>query len=298
MNALDISTSRKGWLIPCRHGNIDVGCRTALMGVLNVTPDSFSDGGRYFDPARAISRGVELARDGADIIDVGGESTRPGARHVSSKEEIDRVIPVIRGLRRAVSIPISIDTYKAPVARAALDEGADMVNDISAMRFDPAMVSLVAAEKVPVVLMHMQGKPQTMQKNPQYRDVLEEVKGFLFSRVHYALAAGVRSEQIIVDPGIGFGKDLRHNLKLLQGLPALTSLGWPLLVGPSRKTFIGTLLGVGPEDRLEGTLAAAVGAVLWGANIIRVHDVREACRAIRIADALRFGAEESDGKED
>ncbi len=298
MNALDISTARKGWLIPSRHGNIDMGCRTALMGVLNVTPDSFSDGGRYFDPAMAISRGVELARDGADIIDVGGESTRPGARHVSSKEEIDRVIPVNRGLRRAVSIPISIDTYKAPVARAALDEGADMVNDISAMRFDPAMVSLVAAEKVPVVLMHMQGKPQTMQKKPQYRDVLEEVKGFLLSRVHYALAAGVKPEQIIVDPGIGFGKDLRHNLNLLQGLPALTSLGWPLLVGPSRKTFIGTLLGVGPEDRLEGTLAAAVGAVLWGANIVRVHDVREARRAIRIADALRFGAEESDGKED
>ncbi len=266
------------------------------MGVLNVTPDSFSDGGRYFDTGKAVAHGVELAHDGADIIDIGGESTRPAARSVSTEEEIGRVIPVVRGLRRAVSIPLSIDTYKAQVARAALDEGADVVNDISALRFDPGMISLVVAEKVPVVLMHMQGSPRTMQENPHYRDVLEDVKGFLLSRIHFALEAGVGPEEIIIDPGIGFGKNLDHNLTLLRGLPALASLGQPLLVGPSRKTFLGKILEAAPEDRLEGSLAAAVAAVLAGANMIRIHDVREARRAIQIADALRFGTMESEGK--
>lgn len=267
--------------------------RTALMGILNVTPDSFSDGGRYLDPAKAVAYGVELANEGVDIIDIGGESTRPGARPVSAEEEIERVIPVLRGLRRNVSIPLSIDTYKADVARAALDEGADVVNDISALRFDPAMGPLVATEKVPVVLMHMQGTPQTMQGRPHYRDVLEEVKGFLSSRIRFALEVGIGPEQIIIDPGIGFGKNLNHNLTLLRGLSTLSSLGQPILVGPSRKTFIGKILGLGPEDRLEGSLAAAVAAVLDGANMIRLHDVREARRAIRIADALRFGVTES-----
>ncbi|TAJ80026.1 dihydropteroate synthase [bacterium] len=269
--------------------------RTALMGIVNVTPDSFSDGGRYFDLEKAIAHGVDLAREGADVIDVGGESTRPGARPVSAREEMERVLPVIRGLRRAVSVPISVDTYKTDVARAALDEGADMVNDISALRFDPGMASLVAAEKVPVVLMHMQGTPRTMQQRPQYQDAVEEVKEFLLSRIRFALEAGVEPDRIIIDPGIGFGKELEHNLALLRGLPALVSLGRPILVGPSRKTFIGKILGVGPEERLEGSLAAAVAAVLAGANMIRTHDVKGARRAIRIADALRFGSAESQG---
>ena len=273
-----------------------MGRRTALMGILNVTPDSFADGGRYFDPAKAVARGGELAHEGADIIDIGGESTRPGARSLSAEDEIERVIPVVRGLRRVVSTPLSIDTYKAQVARAALDEGADVVNDISGLRFDPGMISLVAARKVPVVLMHMQGTPQTMQEKPHYEDVLEEVKGFLRSRIHFALQGGVGPQQIIIDPGIGFGKNLDHNLTLLRGLPALASLGQPLLVGPSRKTFIGKVLELGPEDRLEGSLAAAVAAVLAGANMIRIHDVRETSRAIRIADALRFGTAESEGE--
>lgn len=269
--------------------------RTALMGILNVTPDSFSDGGRYLEAQKAIARGVEMAEQGADIIDIGGESTRPGARSLSAPEEIERVIPVVRGLRRAVSIPLSIDTYKAEVAYAALEAGADVVNDISALRFDPQMVSLIVRERVPVILMHMQGTPQTMQERPHYQDVLQEVKDFLRNRVAFSVERGAAPEQIVIDPGIGFGKNLEHNLTLLRGLPALASLGQPLLVGPSRKTFIGKILGVGPEERLEGSLAAAVAAVLGGANMIRMHDVKEAGRAIMLADALRFGtSEESD----
>ena len=290
MNGLDVSASQKGWLLSTRRGSIDAARRTALMGIVNVTPDSFSDGGRYFDPGKAISHGIDLAQEGADIIDVGGESTRPGARPLSAREEIERILPVIRGLRRAVPIPISVDTYKADVARAALAEGADMVNDISALRFDAAMAPLIAAEKVPVVLMHMQGAPQTMQQRPRYQNVVQEVREFLQSRIHFALEAGVEADRIIIDPGIGFGKELDHNLALLRGIPTLVSLGRPILVGPSRKTFIGKILEVGPEGRLEGSLAAAVAAVLAGANMIRTHDVKEARLAIRIADALRFGS--------
>lgn len=279
-------------ILSTRHGAIDMSRRTLLMGVLNVTPDSFSDGGKYIDANAAIARGTELALEGADIIDVGGESTRPGAGPVSAQEEKERVLPVIRGLRQALSIPLSIDTYKAEVAQAALEEGADIVNDISALRFDPAMSSLVARAKIPVVLMHMQGIPRTMQQKPSYQDVLEEVKDFLIRRIQFARNSGVDLDRIIVDPGIGFGKELEHNLALLRGLSILASLGCPLLVGPSRKTFIGKLLEAAPDDRLEGSLAAAVAAVLGGANIIRMHDVREARRVLRIVDAIRFGTSE------
>jgi len=277
------------WILSTRHGDIDMSRRTALMGILNVTPDSFSDGGRYADPKTAIAHGIQLAREGADIIDIGGESTRPGARPVSAEEEKGRVLPVLRELRREVSIPLSVDTYKMEVAQAALAEGADVVNDISALRFDPAMASLVAREKVPVVLMHMQGTPRTMQQRPRYQDVLAEVKDFLAGRIRFALESGIELDRIIVDPGIGFGKELEHNLELLKGLSTLVSLGRPLLVGPSRKAFIGKLLGLASDSRLEGSLAAAVAAVLGGANIVRMHDVKEARRAIGIADAIRFG---------
>ncbi|MBI2986059.1 MAG: dihydropteroate synthase [Deltaproteobacteria bacterium] len=289
MNGSGSAVSRKEWILSTRHGEIDMARRTALMGIVNVTPDSFSDGGKYFDVEKAISHGLDLAEQGADIIDVGGESSRPGARPVSAREEMERVLPVMRGLRRKLSIPISVDTYKAEVARAAIDEGADVVNDISALRFDGAMALLVAAEKVPVVLMHMQGEPQTMQQKPHYHDVVQEVKEFLASRIVFALEAGVEPDRIIVDPGIGFGKELEHNLALVRGLPALASLGQPILLGPSRKTFIGEILDVGPEERLEGSLAASVVAVLAGANMIRTHDVKESHRAVRVADALRFG---------
>jgi dihydropteroate synthase len=260
------------------------------MGVLNVTPDSFYDGGRRLAPEQAIADGVKMAAAGADIIDVGGESTRPGARPVSEEEELKRVLPVIHGLRRAVSVPISIDTYKANVARAALDAGADIVNDISALRIDCAMAALVAKENVPVVLMHMQGTPQTMQTDPRYSDLLREVKDFLWARVRFAEESGIAPEKIIVDPGIGFGKKIEHNLYLLNRLSELATLGYPLLVGASRKAFIGKILDVTPDERMEGSLAAAVVAVLAGADIIRAHDVRETRRAMDVADAIRHAA--------
>lgn len=266
-----------------------LGRRTLLMGIINVTPDSFYDGGKRFDPAKAVADGIRLVEAGADMIDIGGESTRPGAPPVSAEEELQRVLPVVQGLRRTVKVPISIDTYKARVARAALTAGADIVNDISALRFDPEMAVLVATERVPVVLMHMQGTPQTMQAEPRYSNVLGEVQDFLEARVGVALEAGVERDNIILDPGIGFGKTLDHNLILLRGLPVLASMGYPLLVGASRKTFIGKILDAKPDERLEGSLAAAVVAVLGGAHIIRAHDVKETCRAVRVADAIRFG---------
>ncbi len=276
-----------------RHGQVDMRERTAVMGILNVTPDSFSDGGRYPDVVSAVARGVEMVRQGADIVDVGGESTRPGAAAVSAVEELERVIPVVRELRRRIAAPISIDTTKEEVARGALDAGADLVNDISALRFDPAMVRLVARENVPVVLMHMQGRPRTMQLAPRYRDVVGEVTAFLRERVAFAVDNGVAAERIVVDPGIGFGKGLDHNLALLRHLGALGELGRPVLVGLSRKSFLGRLLepgataDAGTPGRLEGSLAGTAAAVLAGAHMVRVHDVLETCRAVRVADAIR-----------
>jgi dihydropteroate synthase len=273
-----------------RHGRIDLEGRTVLMGILNVTPDSFYDGGRRPDAARAAADALALAEAGAEIIDIGGESTRPGAQPVPAEEELGRVVPVIRAIRRALSTVISIDTYKASVARAALEAGADMINDISALRFDPRMAGLVASERVPVVLMHMQGIPRTMQVEPRYDDVVTEVRDFLAAQVGRAIDAGIDAEKIIVDPGIGFGKTLEHNLTLIRHLSAFACLGQPIMVGASRKAFIGKILKLDPDDRLEGSIAAAVAAVLAGANIVRVHDVKETERAIRIADAIRYGA--------
>jgi len=284
-----VATGEHGHLLT-RRGNLDFARRTLFMGIINVTPDSFFDGGRRHDSAKAIADGIEMAAAGADILDVGGESTRPGAQPVSQDEELARVLPVVRGLRREVSVPISIDTYKSAIARAALDAGADIVNDISALRFDPAMASLVAAEKVPVVLMHMQGTPQTMQREPQYHDVVREVRDFLAAQLYEAMDAGIAQEMIVIDPGIGFGKTVEHNLQLLRALPVLAALGQPVLVGVSRKAFIGKILNAEPADRLEGSLAAAVAAVLAGANIVRVHDVVETCKAVRMADAIRRGS--------
>ena len=276
-----------GWALKTRHGELDLRGRTALMGVLNITPDSFSDGGQFLDVEKAVAHGVELAAEGADIIDIGGESTRPGAQPVPVVEEIRRVAPVIRGLRAQISIPISIDTHKAEVARRALEEGADIVNDISALRLDAGMASLAAAEKVPVILMHMQGMPRTMQLNPSYVDVVSEVAEFLRARAQLAIAAGIDPAAIVVDPGIGFGKSFEHNLALLRNIPALAALGFPVLVGVSRKAFIGKILDAVPEDRLEGSLAAAAVAVLGGACIIRVHDVRPTARFMRVIEAIR-----------
>ena len=272
-----------------RHGQLDFTRRTLVMGILNVTPDSFYGGSRRPDPVKAIADGVAMTASGADILDIGGESSRPGAQPVTEEEELARVLPVVRGLRREVAVPISIDTYKSNIARAALDAGADIVNDISALRFDPAMVSLVATAQVPLVLMHMQGTPQTMQVEPYYDDVIREVRDFLAGQMYEAMDAGVAPETIILDPGIGFGKTIEHNLQLLRGIPVLAALGQPLLVGVSRKAFIGKILELEPAGRLEGSLAAAVAADLSGANIVRVHDVAETCKAVRVADAIRFG---------
>ena len=266
---------------------LTLGPRTLMMGILNVTPDSFSDGGLYFDKEDAVAHGEALAAAGADIIDVGGESSRPFSEPVPPEEEIRRVVPVIEELARRLSVPISVDTTKPHVATRALDAGAVMVNDIGALRLDPAMADLVADADVPVVLMHMQGTPKTMQVNPQYQDVVGEVKSFLADVVQGAEEAGIDRSKIIVDPGIGFGKTVTHNLQLIKDLRALQPLGVPILIGVSRKSFISKLLGPGDERREAGTQAAVAAAALNGAHIVRVHDVERTGETLKLVDAIK-----------
>jgi dihydropteroate synthase len=257
------------------------------MGIVNVTPDSFSDGGRFFAASDAIEHGIRLAGEGADILDVGGESTRPGAEPVAEAEEIRRTAGVVEALVAKTGLPVSIDTTKSAVARAALDAGATIVNDISAGRFDHALVPLVAERGAGLVLMHMQGTPRTMQASPEYGDVVEEVKLFLAARVRAAEDAGVASNRIMVDPGIGFGKKLEHNLALLNHLDAICSLGYAVVSGTSRKSFIGAVLdGVSITERDEGTAATVAVSIMRGARIIRVHDVRAMVRVARMTDAI------------
>jgi dihydropteroate synthase len=263
-----------------------LGPRTWLMGVINVTPDSFSDGGRYFEAERAIERGLELAAQGADIIDIGGESTRPGSLPVPEDEEMRRVVPVIEALKRRTEALLSVDTTKASVARAALDAGADIVNDTSALRADPDMAGVVARTGAGLVLMHMKGTPLTMQQDPRYDDVLAEIRDFLAERIQAAGAAGIARERIVVDPGIGFGKTYEDNLLLLRRQELFGELERPLLLGFSRKAFLGRILHLPPGERLEGTIAAAVVSVARGAHILRVHDVAEVARAVRTAEAI------------
>jgi len=259
-----------------------------IMGVLNVTPDSFSDGGLYADPRAAVEHGLRMAADGADLLDVGGESTRPGAEPVSAGEQLRRVVPVIRGLREAgLSVPISVDTRLAEVAAGALVAGADAVNDVSALRDDPELAAVVREYRAGLVLMHMQGTPATMQREPQYEDVVEEVAAFLGARVEAAAAAGVGREYLAVDPGIGFGKTTRHNLLLLKHLDRIKALGRPVLLGVSRKRFLGELLGEDcPGRRLFGTAAAVAWAALAGAHILRVHDVKEIAQVVMVCRAI------------
>ncbi len=256
-----------------------------LMGVVNVTPDSFSDGGLYLDPGAAIEHGRELVADGAAILDVGGESTRPGAAEVTVEEELRRVEPVVAGLA-GLGAEISVDTSKAPVAEAALEAGATIVNDVTALRRDPEMAAMVADRGAGVVLMHMAGDPRTMQVNPEYGDVVAEVRDFLAERLAAALAAGIDESKIWLDPGIGFGKTDRHNFELLRGLGELTALGRPVLVGTSRKSFIGRTDGSETDDRLGGTIATSILAAAAGASVLRVHDVRELSEALKLADAV------------
>jgi dihydropteroate synthase len=262
-----------------------------VMGVVNVTPDSFSDGGRYLDRGAAVAHGLALAAEGADLLDVGGESTRPGAEDIEESVELGRVLPVIEELAGAVSVPVSVDTRKAGVAAAALAAGAVMVNDVSAGRHDPDLLAVAAEAKVPLVLMHMLGTPATMQDDPRYDDVVAEVEAFLAERCQVAEDVGVDHDALVVDPGIGFGKRDRDNYALLAGLARFTRLGHPVLVGTSRKGFIGRALDVPVDQRLEGTAATMVWAVERGARIVRVHDVAPMVRAVRMTETLlKWGA--------
>jgi len=260
--------------------------RAAIMGILNITPDSFSDGGLFLGRDRALAHALEMAADGADIIDVGGESTRPGAPAVSVEQELARVIPVIEAVRAAVELPISIDTSKPEVMRAAVAAGAGLINDVRALR-EPGALAAAAGLGVPVCLMHMQGEPRTMQANPVYGDVLAEVREFLAGRVAACEAAGIPRARLIVDPGFGFGKTVAHNLALLRGLPELAGLGCPVLAGLSRKSLIGAVLGLPVDERLHASVALALIAVQNGASIVRVHDVRATRDAVRMWEAVQ-----------
>jgi dihydropteroate synthase len=282
-------TARPGYTLELRGRSFVLGPRTRVMGVLNATPDSFSDGGRFGESDAAVSHGLGLFEAGADIVDVGGESTRPGGQAVPAELEIRRVVPVIEGLRRRGDGFVSIDTSKAAVARAALDAGADMVNDVSGFRFDAALAGVVAERRVPAVLMHLRGDFAGMHAAPAYRDVMGEIVTELRSCLALAARAGVPPERLVLDPGIGFAKDAGHSLEALRRLAELHDLGRPILVGPSRKSFIGRVLDAPVGERLFGTAAAVAACVLAGAHLVRVHDVREMVQVTRVCDAIREG---------
>lgn len=259
---------------------------TLVMGIVNVTPDSFSDGGRYFDPEAAVRHAHELVRQGADLLDIGGESTRPGAQPVEEDEEMRRVLPVVRRLAHELTVPISIDTSKPRVAAAAVDAGASIVNNIASHRTDRAMTELLAGSGVGYIAMHMRGEPRTMQSDPQYTDVVAEVRAFFVEVRDRLLDAGVEATRIAFDPGIGFGKTLEHNLELLAHTQAFRDLGRPLLIGVSRKSFVGALTGAEVNERLPGSIAATCAVVQDGVAIVRTHDVRETAQALRVTEAI------------
>ena len=263
--------------------------RTHIMGVLNVTPDSFSDGGRYFHSEKAIEHGLAMAKDGADIIDVGGESTRPYSEKISVNEELDRVIPVIQALSRELKIPISIDTYKSEVARQALGAGASMINDISALSFDPLMVSIASKAQVPVILMHIKGTPIDMQENPTYEHLIPEILTFLRNAIDSAVKQGIRKDMIIVDPGIGFGKTFDHNLEIIREFHQFRMLERPVLLGTSRKAFIGHILGKEVHERDTGTMATIAAGVMNGADMIRAHNIKMAMETVKMIQAIKTG---------
>ena len=270
-----------------KNFSFDFSQKTYIMGILNVTPDSFSDGGLFFDRENAVQQALRMQAEGADIIDIGGESTRPGAEKVSVKDEIKRVVPVIKALAENVDIPISIDTYKSEVADAAVKAGASMINDISGLRFDPKMAKVAARHKVPVVIMHIKGTPQNMQKNPTYKALIPEITAYFHECIQIARDAGIPDDMIVLDPGIGFGKTVEHNLEIIKQLKNFAGFEKPVLLGPSRKAFIGKLLGDVPtSERLEGTASAIAIGIFNGANIIRVHDVKEMVKVVKIADGI------------
>ncbi len=285
----------KKYTIPCGDHKLELGDKTLIMGIVNVTPDSFSDGGVFFSWDKAVEQAKTLAQEGADILDIGGESTRPFSDPVPVEEEIRRVIPVIEKIAKTVSIPISIDTTKASVAKRAIDAGACIINDVGAMRMDPEMPKVAAQSKAPVILMHMKGTPKTMQVSPEYDSLFGEIKAFLSGAIEKAVDNGIEKSGIIIDPGVGFGKTIDHNLELIKGLEELTSLDAPVLVGPSRKMFIRHLLKNDHEKDIDpdlpvvetGTQAAIAASALNGAHIIRVHNVADTVATLKIIDAVR-----------
>ena len=261
------------------------------MGIVNVTPDSFSDGGQFYHPEKAIIHAIQLINDGADIIDIGGESSRPGANHVLLQEELERTIPVIQKIRQtSPDTLISIDTYKSEVAIQAIEAGANMINDISGLTMDETMPNIAADLGVPIVIMHMQGTPANMQIKPRYKDLILDITSFFSDQIKLANTAGIEMAHIILDPGIGFGKTIDHNFQLIQNLNEFYKLGYPILIGPSRKSFIGTTLDLPTEDRLEGTSAVVTAGIMNGARIVRVHDVKEIKRVVTITEKIRTAA--------
>jgi dihydropteroate synthase len=282
---------RRTFRLELPAATLTLGTRTLLMGVLNVTPDSFSDGGKFLDPQSAIEHALEMERAGADLLDIGGESTRPGSTGTAAEAELARILPVLEGLRGVLKIPIAVDTRKSQVAEAAISAGAQLINDISGLRFDPRIAEVAYRRGVPVILMHMRGEPATMQEGSFARDVMKDVAQGLRASIRKARAAGIRKSQIIIDPGIGFGKSFEQNYELLRKLPELAKLGYPLLVGTSRKGFLGATLArngkpAPPEERLWGTAATVTASILGGAHIVRVHDVAEMAQVARVADCL------------
>lgn len=262
--------------------------KTAIMGVINVTPDSFSDAGLCADKYSALDRAMRMADEGADIIDIGGESTRPGSAPVSLEEELGRTIPVIEAITKKISIPVSIDTYKAEVARQAINAGASIINDISGLRFDPHMKSVAASSGAYLIIMHIKGSPRNMQLNPVYEALLPEIQDYLREGISMAVDSGVDEQKIMLDPGIGFGKTLEHNLEILNRLDEFKRIGRPVVIGVSRKSFIGRLLGNAPADqRLEGTAAAVAVSIMKGVDVVRVHDVKEMAKVVKVADAIK-----------
>ncbi|NPA53429.1 MAG: dihydropteroate synthase [Aquificae bacterium] len=291
-----VNLHKKTFKINYKGKFLNLGTKTAVMGILNITPDSFSDGGEFFHVEKAVEHAAKMLEYGADIIDVGGESTRPGATPIPVKEELNRVIPVIKALRKELgnNFLISIDTYKADVAKAAVEEGADIINDISGMSFDPKMADTVAQLDCPIVVNHIKGNPQNMQKNVYYDDVMQEIISFLDNQISYGIEKGIRKDRFIVDPGIGFGKNIEHNIEIIKRLKELKVLGFPILIGISRKSFLGKILKnflkkeeVLPKERLSGGLAATAIAVLNGAHIVRTHDVKETVEFLTILDTIR-----------
>ncbi|MGC2670441.1 MAG: dihydropteroate synthase [Candidatus Acidiferrum sp.] len=283
--------SRKKFRLKLQTRTLILGERTLVMGVLNVTPDSFSDGGRYDEPGIAIEHALAMELAGADLLDIGGESTRPGSEEIPASEELDRILPVLEGLRGRLKIPVSVDTRRSTVAELAIRAGAEIINDVSGLRSDVRIAEVVAKYRVPLILMHMHGEPRTMQKGPFARDVMRDVARGLRVSVAKARKAGVAKAQIILDPGIGFGKSHSQNYELLQKLPELAALGYPLLVGTSRKGFLGATLAregkpAPPEERIWGTAATVAASILGGAHIVRVHDVAEMVQVARVADCV------------